>query len=702
MPDLAASRQPSALPVLNVQPNDAMVHTLDAVGEPDPSPMTNLDTLTAQDAEPDANLDDSLLRRDLKSKIFGASSTVRIDRYEILRRIGRGGMGTVYVAHDPELDRNVALKVLRPDRRSGRDRMLKEARALARLAHPNVVTVHEVGVHDDRVFVAMELVEGMTLRSWLEGSPSRAALWSVFAQAASGLQAAHRAGLVHRDFKPENVLIGDDGRVRVVDFGVVKTTDTLDENDQAESLDPSAVEPGLTQTGQLLGTPAYMAAEQFLGEAVDARTDVFAFCASLYESLAGHRPFAGEDAGEVARSVLEGTFTPLDVTDLPASTRTLIERGLSRNPDDRPHSMDGFVEALGRSPAVLPFASPRRPVWTVRAIGAVVGSVIGLGLVGIASFAAFRDTPTPAPSDATAAAMPNASANADAGDDGSAPSATDSARAAAFATIVAASDDHRRHTAAAHFLETYGQSAQPVQLAIAHSIVGDTLWRASCPHALLGLCVDEQPARTEGDRCEGPQMSQLVPRPRVTDKAVRAQQHFGEALSRAGVQAPDDPQLRELFGTAVGRARVQQADAALEDYLALRLPQGLDFADAALLSSDAFGAYVAQATRIGRELSRSYAAVKQSGSPYWVLVAASRTGLIGEKFGMELGNAALPKGLPSSSRDAYCKELTTVIAPPLAMGTGAYTYCVSRADQFDVKQPEVEFCRERLAVLQSR
>jgi serine/threonine protein kinase len=211
----------------------------------------------------------------------------RVDRFVILRRIGRGGMGIVYAAYDPELDRKVALKLLRPEAANRTDyadwraRLLREAQAMARISHPHVVTVYEVGTFQSQVFVAMELCEGPTLAEWLRAArrPWREVL-AVFRDAGRGLAAAHAAGLVHRDFKPQNVLLGSDGRARVADFGLVRPSgvDLPREPTEAETGDgASPLTLPLTQTGAILGTPAYMAPEQYRGHKGDARTDEFSF-----------------------------------------------------------------------------------------------------------------------------------------------------------------------------------------------------------------------------------------------------------------------------------------------------------------------------------------------------------------------------------------------------------------------------------------
>src|SRR5689334_22389744 len=224
-------------------------------------------------------------------------------RFKITRVLGEGGMGTVYVARDMSLGREVAIKV---HRSGGALRLRREAVAMARLAHPNVVTVFEVGELAGRPFVVMEYVTGTTLRAWLAAEPRsvREILGAVIA-AGEGLAAAHDAGLVHRDFKPENVLIGVDGRARVGDFGLARGSKS---GENAASPQPQTLAADLTRDGAIVGTPAYMAPEQARGADVDARADQYAFCVVAWESLAGARPREGK---------------------LPARIRRVLERGLA-------------------------------------------------------------------------------------------------------------------------------------------------------------------------------------------------------------------------------------------------------------------------------------------------------------------------------------------------------------------------------------
>ncbi|MEX1367158.1 MAG: serine/threonine-protein kinase [Nannocystaceae bacterium] len=312
----------------------------------------------------------------------------RVGRFRVLDRLGRGGMGVVFSAYDPELDRKVAIKLLRPDVREGlaqRDahtRLLREAQAMARLSDPNVIVVHEVGTVGDRVFVAMEYVDGSNLGQWLAADKRgwREVL-EVFLKAGSGLSAAHRAGLVHRDFKPDNVLLGHDGRVRVLDFGLARSLSDVQprtvpvEQAVREQPDLDTLNTPLTRTGAVMGTPAYMSPEQYLGHPADARSDQFSFCVALYEGLYGERPFRGGSLIELADNVVHGHIreTPSEAR-VPKRLLTAVRRGLSVDPEDRYLSMDELLVELRRDPG-------RRWRWG--------GLVLGVGaLTSLATFAA--------------------------------------------------------------------------------------------------------------------------------------------------------------------------------------------------------------------------------------------------------------------------------------------------------------------------
>ncbi|HTE50672.1 MAG TPA: serine/threonine-protein kinase [Kofleriaceae bacterium] len=255
-----------------------------------------------------------------------------IGRYVVLDSVGAGAMGVVYAAHDRDLDRRVALKLVRdPRRSSARQRLLREAQALAQLSHPNVVAVFDVGTYRDQVFLAMEFVHGQTLRAWLAARPrTRDEVIEVYRRAGEGLAAAHAAGIVHRDFKPDNVLVDQRGRVRVADFGLAfidrgeadergdgegRGGDATGESSTTERDDDTVGSgKGLTATGVVLGTPAYMSPEQRNAAApVDARADQFSFCVALYEALCGQRPYEVSDtvaASPVARRGRRGAAIP--------------------------------------------------------------------------------------------------------------------------------------------------------------------------------------------------------------------------------------------------------------------------------------------------------------------------------------------------------------------------------------------------------
>ncbi|HTE52868.1 MAG TPA: protein kinase [Kofleriaceae bacterium] len=322
-----------------------------------------------------------------------------IGRYRVLRVVGSGGMGTVYAAQDPELDRVVALKLLDPslaatDATALRSRLAREAQAMARLAHPNVITVHDIGSFGDQLFIAMEHVDGGTLRSWLRSTPRDwRAVVEVLSAAGRGLAAAHAAGVVHRDFKPDNVLVGVDGRVRVTDFGLARLhaaaaasvdAASSDATSDDASPDARAVTTSLSGSGMLVGTPAYMAAEQLLGEPADERSDVFSFCATAWEALYGARPFAGRDLAELRARVCAGELPARpDQPKLPDRMHEAIARGLHVAPDRRWPSMTALLAAIEGT--VRP--EVRLPRRARVAIGFAVAAVATLAAGGVAMLA---------------------------------------------------------------------------------------------------------------------------------------------------------------------------------------------------------------------------------------------------------------------------------------------------------------------------
>jgi eukaryotic-like serine/threonine-protein kinase len=303
---------------------------------------------------------------------------VRVGRYALLEQLGAGAMGVVHAAYDPELDRKVALKLLHPSRQddAGRQQLISEAQTLAKLSHPNVVAVHDAGTHGDRVFITMAHVDGESLRSWLDRLDRRdPSCWrkvlTVMVEAGKGLQAAHEAGLIHRDFKPHNVLVGTDGGVQVVDFGLAVRPAASSE--QHESPRASIEGSESDDHGRIVGTPSYMAPELFGGAPADQRSDQFAYCATLYEGLFGERPFAGRTVAALACAVLEHRMRPIpDGSSVPLWLRRVVLRGLSHDPNGRWSSMAVLLQQLGRDPL---------RVWRGRVF--LVGGLAVVGIAGI-------------------------------------------------------------------------------------------------------------------------------------------------------------------------------------------------------------------------------------------------------------------------------------------------------------------------------
>jgi len=306
-----------------------------------------------------------LLRRQMtrsKPTIEELPRGATIGRYMVLSCLGAGGMGVVYAAYDPELDRKVAIKLLKSGGggSSGRVRFLREAQAMARLSHPNVINVFDVGTIEKNVFIAMEFVDGGTLNHWLEEKPrTQKEIIDTFVLAGRGLQAAHAAGLVHRDFKPDNVLISREAQVRVMDFGLARSIGQSDDDttlprELTSSSSNQALNIRLTHTGAMMGTPRYMAPEQYEGQTTDQRTDQFSFCVALYEALYGVAPFVGDDINTLGFNVVRGRVSsaPPD-SKVPTWMRQVLLRGLQAQPADRFPTMEDLLAALNPQPRRL-------------------------------------------------------------------------------------------------------------------------------------------------------------------------------------------------------------------------------------------------------------------------------------------------------------------------------------------------------------
>ncbi len=282
----------------------------------------------------------------------------RVGRYLVLSTLGAGGMGVVFSAYDPQLDRKIALKLLRANlganAKEARTRLKREAQAIAQLNHPNVVGVYDVGTTDDgAVYLAMEFVEGDTITTWLKRWPRTwREIVELFLQAGRGLYAAHAVGLLHRDFKPDNVLVGGDGRVRVSDFGLARSV--LGPEEAARPApDASALLVDLTATGTVLGTPRYMPPEQLTGPDIDARSDQFSFCVALYEALYGTHPLPGATSVAMLEHG-DRALAPPENTRVPAAIGRAVMRGLEKERNKRYPTMATLLAELTPPPQRSP------------------------------------------------------------------------------------------------------------------------------------------------------------------------------------------------------------------------------------------------------------------------------------------------------------------------------------------------------------
>jgi tetratricopeptide (TPR) repeat protein len=344
------------------------------MANPDPAPDDVLNaTVPVDTVEVPVLADDratQVLLQSLKRKMFGQGEPERIGRYVLRRHLGEGGMGVVYLAFDPELGRNVALKLLLGGRdEDARARLVREARSLARLSHPNVVPVFDVGSHEGELYLAMEYVASGDLRDWLRGeSRPASAILQVLLAAGRGLAAAHETGVIHRDFKPQNVLIHEDGRAMVADFGLARVDGA--EIELSVAVTPEITDDAVltTRSGSTLGTPAYMSPEQHQGRPADAASDQFAFCITAWEALTGSRPFPGKTRLALNEQVLAGRIEPPARGSLSPHVERVLRRGMSLRPEGRFPDMPALLAALEDDP--------------IRRRRRRLGGVLGVGFVG--------------------------------------------------------------------------------------------------------------------------------------------------------------------------------------------------------------------------------------------------------------------------------------------------------------------------------
>src|SRR5438309_1280281 len=269
------------------------------------------------------------------------SANTNISHYRIVSKIGEGGMGEVYLAQDTKLDRKVALKILPAEVAADRNRMerfVREAKAAAALNHPNIAHVYEIGEHDGTNFIAMEYIDGQTLRELIRNHADLRKLLRHLQHAAEGLAKAHAAGIVHRDLKPENIMVTRDGHAKILDFGLAKLIETRRPSDTSSEV-ATAILPQPSQPGMVLGTVGYMSPEQAQGKTneIDQRSDIFSFGCILFEAVTGRKAFEGKDAVESLNKIIREPVAPLSELNpsAPVDLQRVVRRCLAKDPDER-------------------------------------------------------------------------------------------------------------------------------------------------------------------------------------------------------------------------------------------------------------------------------------------------------------------------------------------------------------------------------
>ncbi|MEZ4454093.1 MAG: protein kinase [Nannocystaceae bacterium] len=527
----------------------------------------------------------------LSTAAAGLPELPRVGRYTLVRLLGEGGMGVVYIALDELLDRQVAIKLLR-SRGGGPSatiRMLREAQALARLSHPNVVTIHDVGETDGQIYIAMEFVTGVTLRTWLKVQPrGQAEVLAVFFQVGVGLAAAHAVGLVHRDIKPDNIMISADGRARVMDFGLARTSHEAD----ARPLDPDVniLAADVTVRGSLIGTPAYMAPEQLLGKAADPRSDIYGFCVALYEALYGEHPFPDGPLDPMEAVLPRMVLPAASAQHVPKWLRLVVLRGLAFEAEARWPSLDALLAALARDP----IAARRRRI-RLSALALVVATLAAAAALGVVRLQRgwARDRAEHLAGERLAA-LDEAAARATA--EGRPEQAE-----AMFQAFVADPEHRGTSVLARAWLRRGDQQRSADAGPAALDAYARAYVEARQPAAVVASL--QAMAAVFRDEWEGPSLLQVV-------AALRARGVDDRDVARLAAFA--DLRMRDLPGAAAELARVDASGAALLSTLAAARPTALESADLVDLGVGHVPRYLA-AARTGRRVNFLDAELREVG-----------------------------------------------------------------------------------------
>ncbi len=669
----------------------------------------------------------------------------------------------MFLAEDPELGRRVAIKLVatgdQGSSSSATLRLQREAQAMAKVTHPNLVHVYDVGTMGDRVWIAMEYVPGVTLKAWLKENAD--APWQDvlerFIDAGRGVAAAHRAGLVHRDFKPDNVICGEDGLVRVLDFGLARDLGASGSSrggaiERVEELgmpadasvrasvksasgtpapDRASTATDLTQTGALLGTPAYMSPEQHRGERTDARTDIFSFCVSLYEALSGKRPFEGRTYAELLGQVFSEQPLSPPMTRAPAHVVSAIMRGLARDRSERWDTMDELLAALGRETSAV--ATSRGGSAAVYAAAAV-----GVGALAALIYALNREPPAPPEAAGGSASQVNASDTNGVDGGRTEPLSADTRKK--LALILVAPNPRERLNRAEQYIEEVGEAGGKSRLALAEASAAAVLWEDSCPRARMGLCIDvaEDPNESAGRDAEETSYSSTATKdssrseekenasdfsganarcviaswPEITVReraaeADRARELAASAIAHAqeGVPADADAIEVEAWPTVISLAHAILADTQMEAYLELRPPDELrgdpmtkrkvapmPIADSAAILT----AYMTEKRASFEALAPMYQEIVDRFPGFSEVVALSRLGIGRQHLVDEVARLPIPSFPEPGLRDAYCELLRDSVRPAADAAVKEFRACSHEAMVARLSSEYVDMCDEQI------